>query len=140
MNKLLTKTKQIFYYLLFLALTLMSATKTYAPIKNPAVPKWGDPDQPGLAEGVPFITYSILMWQAATTIGALIVIAYYVMGAYEWLSSGEKTEGVEKAKKRITNATIGLVVLVSSFTIIGWIGKILFGDTFDIFNLTLPGT
>jgi len=140
MNKLSIKTKQISYSLLSIALFLKNATNVSARWENPVIGIWGEREQAGLTEGVPFITYSILMWQAATTIGALIVIAYYVMGAYEWLSSGEKTEGVEKAKKRITNATIGLVVLVSSFTIIGWIGKILFGDTFDIFNLTLPGT
>jgi hypothetical protein len=134
-KKLLQTT--IFFLIIFLIINSIT-TPILGQIQNPAVPVWGNPNQAGLKEGGAFIGYAVTMWKAGITVAALIVIVYYIQGGYEWLTSGDKTDGVEKAKKRFLYATIGLIILVSSFTLIDYLLSIFFGNTFDIFNLTLP--
>ncbi len=57
------------------------------------------------------------------------------MGSIEWISAGADVAIVEKARRRITQAMIGLLVLVSSFVIIEFVSQLFFGDEFSILNL-----
>lgn len=104
---------------------------------NPVIGRLGDKPEDAQS-GALFIEYAIRMWRMAINIGALIVLAFYIIAAYEWLSSGSETQGVEKAKKRFTHATIGLVLLVASFAIVAFISTLLFGDDFNLLELTFP--
>jgi hypothetical protein len=71
-------------------------------------------------------------------LGALAVIVFFVWGAFEWITSGSDSKKAESARSRMTNAIIGLVILVSSFTLLSFISKILFGNSFDLLKLTIP--
>jgi hypothetical protein len=53
--------------------------------------------------------------------GALAFFFMFVWGAVTWILSGGDKAHVESAKGRITNALIGVVLLLSSFAIIGLI-------------------
>ena len=57
------------------------------------------------------------------------MIFYYSV----WLGLPTK---IEKARNKITQAVIGLVILVGSFAIIGFISQLFFGEEFSILNLT----
>lgn len=46
------------------------------------------------------------------------------MGAFQWLSSGGDKQGVENARKRMTNATVGLFVVVAAYALISIVGRV----------------
>jgi hypothetical protein len=106
-------------------------------LTNPVIGNWGN-DPEGATDGSLFIKYAVYMWRAAISLGALVVLAFYVLAAFEWLTSGSDSQGAEKARNRFINATIGLVILVSSFSIVAFIGDLFFGDNFDLLKLTFP--
>ena len=51
-------------------------------------------------------------------IGVIIFFFYMLIGAIQWISSGGDKGRVEGARGKITNAIIGLIVLLSTFAII----------------------
>ena len=104
---------------------------------NPVIGNLGN-DPASANDGSLFINYAVKLWRAAINVGALVVIGYYVIAAYEWLSSGDDTKGVEKAKSRFTHATIGLLLLVASFAIVAFVSNLLFGQDFNLLELTFP--
>lgn len=59
-----------------------------------------------------------------TTLGALFFIFYFLLGAFNWLNSGGDSGKVQKARDMMVQATIGLVVLVASYAVVGLIGTI----------------
>lgn len=54
----------------------------------------------------------------AIIIGILIFFFIMIMGAIQWISSGGDKTALEEAKKKITNAIIGIVILFSVFAIL----------------------
>lgn len=90
------------------------------------------------AAGLTFVTYFITIWQALITVGGLMVIIYFLWGAIEWITAGGDSGKVGKARDKITQAVIGLVILVGSFVIIAFLGGLFFGRDFDLFRLTFP--
>jgi hypothetical protein len=121
----------------FLAQPIFANDDTAGKIINPVIGDLGkDPEK--AASGTLITDYAVRLWRIGISVGALVVLLYFIIAAYEWLTSGDDTKGVEKAKARFTNATIGLILLVASFVIIAFIGQLLFGEEFDILNLTFP--
>ncbi len=53
----------------------------------------------------------------ALIIGVIIFFFMLIIGAVQWISSGGDKAAVEAAKGRITNAIVGLVILLSFFAI-----------------------
>ena len=49
----------------------------------------------------------------AAVVGGLFVFFHLIMGALDWINSGGEKEKLEKARKRITSAIIGLVILIA---------------------------
>jgi len=107
-----------------------------AAITNPVVGDLGTSE--GTEDGSKFINYVVYLWKVSMNLGALAVIVYFIWGAIEWITAGSDSKKTENARSRMTNAIIGLVILVSSFTILSFISKIFFGDSFDLLKLTLP--
>lgn len=109
---------------------------TGTQLTNPVIGVWG---QPGGAEsGELFASYAAILWRTAINVGGLLVIIFYIMATFEWLTSGGDSGKVEKARNKFVNATIGLILLVASFAIVAFVGEILFGGEFDILDLTFP--
>lgn len=59
-------------------------------------------------------------------IGGIITLFILLIGAVEYITSGGDKEAVEKARKKITTALIGLVILFSVYAIVKIVGD-LFG-------------
>jgi hypothetical protein len=55
--------------------------------------------------------------------GALAFFIMFLWGAISWILSGGDKAHVENAKGRITNALIGLILMVAVFAIIGFVEK-----------------
>lgn len=58
------------------------------------------------------------------TVGGLGVVIYFVWGAVDWILSGGDKEKVASARKKMTHAIIGLVLLSLSYIIINIIGQV----------------
>ncbi len=119
-------------YLLFLPFF------AYSPITNPAIQ--GQRDESVVNEatsGVMFFTYAIKFWKIAIIAGTLLVLVYYVWAAIDYLTSGDKADGVKKAKTKFMNATIGAILVASSYTITVILNRLIFGNNFNIFNINL---
>lgn len=69
-----------------------------------------------------------------TVVGGIAFLVYFVLGAFSWLTSAGDKEKVAKAQRYITNALIGLIVIVLAWAITGIVGTLL---GFSI--LDLPG-
>lgn len=126
----------IFASLLSLAIFLFFVSNASAAIENPVVGDLGKNE--GAADGSKFINYVVYLWKVSINLGALAVVVYFIWGAIEWITSGSDSKKAEDARGRITNAIIGLIILVASFTILSFISKIFFGDNFDLLKLTIP--
>lgn len=58
------------------------------------------------------------------TVGGLGVVIYFVWGAVDWILSGGDKEKISNARKKMTNAIIGLVLLSLSYVIINIVGQV----------------
>jgi hypothetical protein len=57
-----------------------------------------------------------------TLIGALFLLVYFLIAGFEWLQAGGDAGKADKAKSRMTNAAIGLLVMILATAIAGIIG------------------
>lgn len=69
---------------------------------------------------------------ALTIIGGMAFLIYFVLGAFNYLTSQGDREKIAKAQRYISFAVIGLILIILAWAIIGIIGSIL---GFDILNL-----
>lgn len=56
--------------------------------------------------------------------GGLATLIFFVWGAFDWIVSGGDKEKVAGARKKMTNAIIGLVLLSLSYFIVGLVGEV----------------
>jgi len=54
---------------------------------------------------------------AVMTIAALLVLLYLVWGAFEWISAGGDSGKIEKARTKITQSIVGILVLSSALAL-----------------------
>lgn len=135
LNQLTSRVVASFSWLLPL---LASAPAVQAQITNPVTGNLGS-DAEAAASGSLFADYFITLWQAIITIGAIMVLIYFLWGAIDWIGAGGDTAKVDKARNRITNSIIGLFLLVFTYSIINYLSFLLFGEDFQILNLSFPG-
>ncbi len=136
-----TKLLTIFIPVLMMLLALSRGAQTVfaangGGITNPVIGNLGQNE--GISDGSKLTEYLVYIWQVAINLGAIVVIVFFIWGAFEWLTAGSDSKKIESAQKRITNAVIGLVILVSLFTILSFLNRILFRGEFDLLRLTFP--
>ncbi|MCB9801425.1 MAG: hypothetical protein H6773_04540 [Pseudomonadales bacterium] len=128
---------------LVLALVVVAfpPVRTFAAIRNPALSErlGGTAESSEAAtDGTIFRGYLVSLWETAISIGGLLVLFYFIWGAFEWITAGGESGKLEKARLRMMHAVVGLLILVSSFVILGYISTALFGEDFSILNLSFP--
>lgn len=67
-------------------------------------------------------------------IAGIVAFLFLLIGGIQWILAGGDKEGTEKARKRITNALIGLAIVFSAYALV-FIVQSLFGV--DLFQLEL---
>lgn len=108
---------------------------SFAAIINPVTGELGN-DAEKAASGATFVDYFTTLWNSAITFGAISVLIMFLWGAIDWITAEGDSGKVEKARNKIIQSIIGLLILVSSFVIIGFISQLLFGEEFSILNLS----
>lgn len=58
------------------------------------------------------------------TFGGIATLIYFIWGAFDWIVSGGDKEKVSGARKKMTNAIIGLVLLSLSYFIVSLVGEV----------------
>lgn len=66
---------------------------------------------------------------------ALAALLYLLVGAFEWITSGGEKEKIAKAQSKITNAIIGLVIVIGALTLFGVVS----GNILGIITLSPTG-
>ncbi len=121
-------------FIIALALMLQTPSSTLAQITNPVIGDLGS--NAGQAnDGTIFGGYFISLWRSVITVGALLVIVFYLWAAVDWISAGGDASKVGKARDKMIQATIGLIILVGSFTIIEFVSALFFDGQFNILLL-----
>lgn len=72
----------------------------------------------GTNDQLPSVIQGIL--NAIIGIAGLVAVIYIIIGGVQYMTSSGDTTKVEKAKKTILYACIGLVICVLSFAIVNW--------------------
>jgi hypothetical protein len=60
-----------------------------------------------------------------TLVGSLFFVFHFILGALNWITAGGEQGKVQKARDKMTQGIIGLVVLVASYSLLGIIGNVL---------------
>ncbi|PJE67679.1 hypothetical protein COU95_01055 [Candidatus Shapirobacteria bacterium CG10_big_fil_rev_8_21_14_0_10_40_9] len=60
-----------------------------------------------------------------TIVAGIWFIFQFIIGGFGWLTAGGDKTAVENAQKRITNALIGLVIVIAAIFLIDLIGNLL---------------
>lgn len=118
-----------------------SATQfAFAQITNPAIPGMLGGENGATARdaesGYLFALYFLRVWNTLSAVGAFLVIIYFIWAAFDWLTSAGEKGKLESARNKMIQSVIGLIILVSLYTIIGLISDLFFGTEFDILSPT----
>lgn len=68
---------------------------------------------------------------ATIVIGALAAFMYLVLGGFQWITAGGDPKKTEEAQKKITNAVIGLVIIVAAWAIMNVVTQFLLGTNLE---------
>lgn len=68
------------------------------------------------------------------SIAAAAVILYFIFGAFKYLTSGGNKEELEGAKRMITHAIVGFIILIFSFFVLQFLLGNLFGIKVGLFT------
>ena len=75
--------------------------------------------------GKMFETFFSNLLGVFTIVAGLMFLIYFVFGALGWITAGGDPEKVKKAQKQLTNAVLGLVLVVIAYSIVTIIGQVL---------------
>ena len=73
----------------------------------------------GGASGVDFFNLFLPKFVGlALVLGIVIFLFIMLLGAIQWIASGGDKAGVEGARGKITNAVVGIVILLATFAVV----------------------
>lgn len=106
-------------------------TKLIAAITNTAL----DPSMVGEDGGATLGLLMARLYRTAVMVGGVALLLYIAWAGINWITAGGDKNKVEEAKNRLTNAIVGMVILVAATGIIVFLGHQLFG--MDLLNPSL---
>ena len=104
------------------------------PIQNRAIPE-NLSNYEGARSGATFAFYLVYLWRTLIFIGGLMVIVYFIMGAFEWITANGEASKITSARNKMTGAIAGFIVLSALFVMLEMIGN-LFG--LNLLNPSIP--
>jgi cytochrome bd-type quinol oxidase subunit 2 len=67
--------------------------------------------------------------QILLAVAGLVAVVFLIIGGFRYITAGGNEESSESAKKTITNAIIGIVIIILSFVIVRVIANALISNT-----------
>lgn len=95
-----------------LTFTFALSTLAFAAYTAPDCGTTGLPCQTSVSE------FILRIINIALTVAGLIAVLFLIIGGFRYITSAGNEETAEQAKKIITNAIIGIVVIILSFVIV----------------------
>lgn len=83
----------------------------------------------GLPGDTSITAFIIRIINIALAIAGLVAVLFLIIGGFRYITAGGNEEAGESARKIITNAVIGIVVIILSFVIVRVISNALLGGT-----------
>lgn len=123
--------KSLATILLMTSLFYTVVSRAQAQLQNPVVGEFGNNVEQARSGGL-FVGYFLIIWNALISVGALAVLVYFLWGAFEWITSAGDSAKLQTSRNRMIHAFVGLLLLVSAYTIIGFISQLFFGENFNI--------
>lgn len=77
-----------------------------------------------------------------TLLGGLFFLIYFIIAGFEWLRAGGDQGAADKARTRMTNAAIGLLIMILAMALVGIVGGVFGLDILnpgEIFLQLIPG-
>jgi len=59
-----------------------------------------------------------------TVMAGIFFIVYFLLAAYAWITSEGDSGKLEKARKQMIHAVIGLVIVVAAYAVVGLVGSL----------------
>jgi len=119
------KLSEIAIFLVTFIFTLSFAYLTSAQVQIPQVPGQASGAFGGGQQTIRQIIVNILT--LALQIAGFLAILFVIYGGFRYMTSGGSEEGAEAGKKILTNAIIGLAVIILSYVILAVISNALAG-------------
>ncbi|HBC72420.1 MAG: hypothetical protein UX91_C0001G0124 [Candidatus Amesbacteria bacterium GW2011_GWB1_47_19] len=85
----------------------------------------GNPNTPSSQTATQLTNFISNIIGLMTVIAGVYFLFQIFMAGYKWINAGGDKQAVQDAQKRLTNAFMGLLVVVMAFTITGVIGYFL---------------
>ncbi len=85
--------------------------------------------------GITAQLFLVFLINGILIVAGIVAFLFLLIGGVQWILSGGEKEGTEKARKRITNALIGLAIVFSAYAIAFLVNSV-FG--IDILKFTIP--
>lgn len=109
-----------------------SSSTVFGTIRQPAgTERFGGAGQIGI------LAFVSLLIRIFTIIAGLIVLFNFIISGYTYLTSEGNPKAHETVKNRITYSVIGIVIIVSAYTITALLSLIFFGSATFILNPTI---
>lgn len=72
-----------------------------------------------------FSTFASNVLGFFTVLASIMFLLYFILGAINWITAGGDSGKVDKAKSQMSNAAIGLIIVVLAYSIAAIVGKVL---------------
>lgn len=109
-----------------------SSSTVFGTIRQPAgTERFGGAGQIGI------LAFVSLLIRIFTIIAGLIVLFNFIISGYTYLTSEGNPKAHETVKNRITYSVIGIIIIVSAYTITALLSLIFFGSATFILNPTI---
>lgn len=73
-----------------------------------------------------------------TIFAGFAFLVWFIIGALTWITSADKTDRLEQAKNQMTNALVGLLIIILAIPIISVLGKIFGLDILNSIETIIP--
>ncbi len=91
------------------------------------------------ADEIPILYFISMLIRLTTIIAGVWALLNFILAGWAYLGSGGNAQAHTQARDRTTMTVLGLLLMVSVYTIAGVIGLIFFGDASFILNPTITG-
>jgi hypothetical protein len=123
-------------YLFVFAIPAHAQTQVWSGINPKCVGPAAYARDVATIQGIECLVANLL--STAITIIGIAAFVMFLIGSFQWLTSGSNVKGVESGRNAISFAILGIVVALASFVILRFISEFTGIPTLLQFNTQLP--